>query len=166
MTIILYNSVYLIMWKILSKTNVFDHPYVKVQQWQLQLPSGKVGEYMVKDIPDAVIVCPITKDKHILLLRQFFVSSMSYEYTCVAGFIDKNLSALESAKAELVEEAGAQAKIWRELGSVKRDKWATGEIYFFLAYDVEIFSEQHLEDAEDIEVVSMTLQKWTVESGL
>lgn len=153
------NKKIIYMWKILNKTPAFRHPYVSVDEWEIEVPNGKHKKVMMKNIPDAVLVFAITSDKKVLVLKQFFVSHMQKVYGLVAGFLDKELGPLETAKQELREEAGAEAGNWIELGKIMRDKWSTGYLYFYLATDVRIIGAQELEDEEDIDIELITLEQ-------
>ena len=55
-----------------------------------------------------MIIC--VKNKKILLTKEFRIGLKKYTWGLPGGFIDKNENQLKSAKRELLEETGLEAK--------------------------------------------------------
>lgn len=144
-------------WKILQKTTAFKNKFREIEDWLVQNHQGKKANYFIRKGNDVAVVFAITEDQQVLILRQFFVSSMKRFVTLVAGMVPTGTDPLEIAKVELREEAGCEAKEWIELGSSLRGKWSTGELYFYIARGVEKKFSQDLEEAEDIDVEFISL---------
>lgn len=146
-------------WKLNNKKVAFEGPYVKVEEWFLQTPLGKEIHPLMDIGHDAVFVFPITKDNKVVVLKEFFVSDMSYHYTVVAGSVDRDDTPLEIARAELREEAGATTDELISLGNITARKWSVRTDYFFLAKDV-MLQAQDLQGHEDITVEVVSLERF------
>ncbi len=147
-------------WKLISKQVAFQDEHAVVETWRMQLPSGKEDEFTLVDARgDAVIVFALTSDQQVVMLRQFFMSSQTYEQTLVAGLLEGH-EPRDVAEKELAEEAGCIADAYVSLGSSLKGKWALGRFYFYLATGVQQTKPQQLEAAEDITVQFMSLDQF------
>ncbi len=146
-------------WKLNDKKVAFEGPYVKVEEWFLETSSGKQIHPLMNIQHDAVFIFPVTKDNKIVVLKEFFVSDMSYHYTVVAGSVDREGTPLEIARAELLEEAGATTDDLILLGSITSRKWSVRTDYFFLAKNVTL-QAQDLQGHEDITVEVVSLERF------
>jgi ADP-ribose pyrophosphatase len=78
-------------------------------------------------------------------------------YELVAGACEQGETAEQSARRELLEEAGYGGGVWREFMKVAPNPSNQNNFtYTFLATDVERISDQQTEESEDIEVHLMT----------
>jgi ADP-ribose pyrophosphatase len=146
-------------WKLNRKQTAFEGPYVKVEEWFLQTPLGKEIHPLMVIANQAVFVFPITEDNKVVVLKEFFVSDMSYHYTVVAGSMDREGSPLEIARAELLEEAGALTDELIPLGKITSRKWDVHIDHFFLAKNVQL-QKQDLQGHEDIAVEVVSLERF------
>ncbi len=146
-------------WKLNNKKVVFEGPYVKVEQWDVQTRFGQEIHPLMDIGHDAVFVFPITKENTVVVLKEFFVSDMQYHYTVVAGSVDRDGSPLEIARAELREEAGATTDELISLGHITARKWSVRTDYFFLAKNVAL-QAQDLQGHEDIQVEVVSLERF------
>lgn len=146
-------------WKLKNKKVVFEGPYTKVEQWYIETPQGKEIDPMLAVYNDAVFVFALTKDNQVVLLREFFVSDMSYHYTVVAGSVDREGEPIEIARAELREEAGATTDELIPLGTITSRKWSVHADHLFLAKDVTL-AEQDLQGHEDIQVELVSVERF------
>ncbi len=146
-------------WKLNDKKVAFEGPYVKVEEWFLETPLGKEIHPLMVIANQAVFVFPITEDNKVVVLKEFFVSDMSYHYTVVAGSIDRDGAPLEIARAELLEEAGATTDDLIPLGKITSRKWDVHIDHFFLAKNVTL-QAQDLQGHEDITVEVVSLERF------
>ncbi len=145
-------------WKFLNKKIVYAHPYRSVEEWTFTIPDGSEHTYSVQVAADVVIVFGITKGKQVLLLHQYYVAQGVKVPTLVAGFVD-TVDPEDTAKHELREEAGCEAKEFIYLGSSYKGKYATGVFHFYLARDIELVGPQELEPSEDIDASLISLDQ-------
>jgi len=144
-------------WELLSKKNVFENKWRALEDWEFSLPRGGSSHFTIHIGADVVVVFGLTTDKKVLVAHEFFMSMEQKVPSLVAGRVEDDLGPLETAKKELMEEAGCTAQEWISLGSVVRDKYSTGTIHFYLASGVEQTQQQALEPTEDIDVAFVTL---------
>ncbi len=97
---------------------VFDGKLLHVRRDRVRLPDGSVAmrEYIVH--PGAVLIVPRLADGRYVLERQFRYPLARIFIEFPAGKIDPGESTLETAKRELVEEAGYTALRWQPLGII------------------------------------------------
>lgn len=125
----------------------------------VRLPNGNTGtrEY-IKHVGAACVV-PLTKDRDILLVRQFRYPFGDVLPEIPAGKLDSpSESPLLAAKRELWEETGANASEMVYLGEYYPTCAYSNEvIHMYLATDVS-FGAQHLDDDEFIQCDAVPLE--------
>src|SRR5512144_280376 len=97
---------------------VFDGKLLHVRRDQVRLPDGHVAtrEYIVH--PGAVLIVPVRDDGRLVVERQFRYPLNRVMIEFPAGKLDPGESPIATAKRELIEEAGYEARTWKRLGSV------------------------------------------------
>ncbi len=90
----------------------YDGGLLKVRRDEVRLPDGKLAwrEYVVH--PGAVLVLAFLDDATILLERQYRYPKHRHFIELPAGKLEKDESALATARRELVEECGYEAAQW------------------------------------------------------
>lgn len=117
------------------------------------LPSGEEREYYYVDSPYHVVaVIAIDTNRNVTIIRQYRYIVDKVLVEIPAGSPTKFESLLEGAKRELAEEAGVEAKGFKELGTFYTSAGITNQrVTIFLATDLTIV-EQKLDVMEEIEV--------------
>ena len=121
---------------------------------RIKLPNGHEGEYGSIKHPGAALAVPITKDKKVIILRQYRFAVSRYLLEFPAGTLEIGETPLNSIKREIQEEAGYEANKWDKLGVlVPAPGYADEEIHIFLARDLTKLKSAPSGDLdEDIEV--------------
>ncbi len=102
-------------WKTIKSKTVFKCPYMKIDEDDFEMPSGKRGKYYIWQRPDFVVVIAKNgNDFYIMRQYRYPIKVKAYEF--VAGAIDEKETSLQAAKRELEEEAGIKAKKFQNLG--------------------------------------------------
>ncbi|MBI5823332.1 MAG: NUDIX hydrolase [Chloroflexi bacterium] len=143
-------------WKILESR----HPYPKFRMDTCELPSGKNYKAFVLEFDAWANVVALTKNNEVVLVKQYRhgVQEMSLELP--GGVVDKGENPLEGAKRELMEETGYSAGSIVEVGRLfPNPAIQQNTLYCYLAMDVELAGEQHLDEAEEIEVQLIPLNE-------
>jgi ADP-ribose pyrophosphatase len=93
-------------YKPISKRVLFRNPWWKYCLDQVELPSGKSGEYHYVLTNGSSMVVPVDADGTILLVRQYRYTGKreSMEFPC--GGLKDRATYEETAKEEMVEETG------------------------------------------------------------
>lgn len=150
-------------WKLLGSKIAFDNQWFKVRQDKVKLPGGKViDDYFVWLEGDIVLVVPVTKDKKIILVKQYKHASGQFMTEYPAGYVDKGETPKQAAKREFLEETGYSGGKWTFLGKmVNNPTKIVGTFYFYLAKDVEKIARGKIrsEDTEEIEVLKLPPKK-------
>ena len=97
---------------------VFDGKLLHVRRDTVRLPDGGAAtrEYVVH--PGAVLILPVLDDGRLVVERQF---RYPLDRVCLefpAGKLDHGEAPLDTARRELVEEAGFTARTWSSLGVI------------------------------------------------
>lgn len=146
-------------WKMISKKQAFKNKWVDIEEWKMQVGPDHVGHYFIEHARDVVVVFPITKENHVIVLKEYYIAHEQYVYSLPAGVVDDN-DHEKTAKAELLEEAGGESKEWTYLGSNFLAKYKTGQVHYYLAENVEIIGQPALEPSEDIEVLNIPVTEF------
>lgn len=103
-------------WKKLGTETVFDHPRLTVVEDHVELPNGKQTKYMrYEGLRDYVTVIA-QKDKKILLVKDYSYPHDEWLWQFPEGDTELGEEPAQSARRELQEEAGLDAKQITQLG--------------------------------------------------
>lgn len=105
-------------WTILYRKTIFQNPWFKLVQDKVTRPDGKPGTYTVVHIIAGVSVLPIDDNGFVYLTKEFKYATGRVELETVSGGINRKESAQSTAKRELKEELGINAKKMTNLGTV------------------------------------------------
>jgi len=103
-------------YKVISKKVVSRNPWWAYCCDQIELPSGKSGEYHYALTGGSSMVVPITEENRLLLVKQYRYTGNrdSIEFPC--GGLKEASTHEEAARSELAEEAGFVAGSLEPLG--------------------------------------------------
>lgn len=105
-------------WKFLKRNLIFQNKFgYKLFEDDVTTPSGSEGKYMVLESLGFVTIIALTRDKKILMERQWRYPVGKEFLELPAGTIDEEENPLESAKRELLEETGSTSDNWVKLSS-------------------------------------------------
>jgi ADP-ribose pyrophosphatase len=136
---------------------VFDGMLLHVRRDIVRLPDGHetVREWIAH--PGAVVVIATLDNGKLLFERQFRYPLQRVFVELPAGKIDPDEHPLDTAKRELREEAGHQAKFWRHLATMHPCIGYSDErIEIFLARGL-IYVGHQRDHGEFLEVVEMSV---------
>lgn len=142
-------------WEHLSSEKLMENPYFAVRADKLRLPDGSVKDpYYVIERPDAVIVCPLTEEDEVVLVRQYRPPIDRIELGLPAGLVEEGEDPERAARRELSEETGYAGGEWELLGALAsspslKDNWA----HLYLARGVTLSESQQPDEYERVEVV-------------
>lgn len=143
-------------WKVLES----KHPFPKFRMDTCELPSGKEYKAFVLEFDAWANVVAITKNNEVVLVKQYRHGVQEILLELPGGVVDKGEDPLEGAKRELMEETGYSAGNIIEVGRLYPNPAIQHNTLFcYLATDVELTGEQHLDDAEEIEVQLVPLDE-------
>lgn len=145
-------------WRVLSNEYLIRRPWCTVRRDSVELPTGVVvPEWYVFEFPDWVNVIAITKQDEFVMISQYRHGVKQTRYELVAGCCEEGESAEQSARRELLEEAGYGGGEWREfMRTAPNPSNQNNFTTTFLALGVERVGEQQTEASEDIQVHLMS----------
>jgi len=131
--------------KIVSDKTVFSNPYFKVGEKGIEnTPEGRdrIHYYFKRDEKNFVVVLPITRDGHFLLIKEPKYGQEKIMLTFPTGLIELGEDPKETARRELLEEAGYKVSK-KNIFEIRKgivdipDKGSGAEHYFLLAKGCE-----------------------------
>jgi len=140
-------------WKTKSKSTVYENPWIRVEHHEVRTPGGKDGIYGKAHFKNkAIAILPIDEEGNTWLVGQFRYALDAYSWEVPMGGGPLDVDTLASAKRELKEETGLNAKQWTELQLVHTSNSVTDEVgCIFLAQGLTE-GEPEFEDTEDISI--------------
>lgn len=133
-------------------------------------PVGREQHFYVLDTPDWVTIIPVLKngrgEECFLMVEQFRHGSSSITLEFPAGIVDEGESPEDAAKRELLEETGYRAGRVVKLGEVSPNPAFMDNLtHTFAAFDLELVSEQNLDDDEFIRFHTIPVSEVQREMG-
>ena len=136
-------------WQTLTKKEIYDNPWISVQEHQVINPGGGNGIYGKVSFKNLAIgIIPIDENNNTWLVGQYryTLDEYSWEIPMGGGPIEGDM--LVSAQRELKEETGLTANKWEQIMRIHTSNSVTDEEGFvFLAEDLE-HGETQLEQSE------------------
>ena len=148
------------MWRTIKSETLIDDYHVTVHKDTVKLPDGAViDDFYTVTIPDAAMVCALTRDDKVLLKQEFRYACGEQVIECPAGMFEENENdPLAVAKRELLEETGYESTDWTYLGStLESTSKLTNRMHLFLARDCVKTSAQNLDVNEHLTVTEVFL---------
>jgi 8-oxo-dGTP pyrophosphatase MutT (NUDIX family) len=126
-------------WKTLSREDIYENPWIKLEEYQVINPGGGKGIYGKVHFKNTAIgIVALDKKMNTWLVGQhrYPLNEWSWEIPEGGGPIGKSL--LNSAKRELKEEAGIAASRWTEIMRTHLSNSVTDEVgLIYLAQDLK-----------------------------
>ncbi len=142
-------------WKVLKSEVILDTPHLRMRRDRIELPSGTIVEdYHVRETRGFVMIFAITPEENVILVRQYKHGIGEVVLELPAGMIDSGESAEQAALREFSEETGYAPKgeLERVATFIVDPTNSNGRFTLFLARDVTLTHERHLDPTEEIAV--------------
>lgn len=104
-------------WKKLTSKEIYKNPWIRVREDRVITPGGTEGIYGVVETKTAIGIVALTNSEEIYFVGQYRYPIDEYSWEIVEGGSEPGEEPLETAKRELLEEAGVVATHWQQLGS-------------------------------------------------
>src|ERR1700688_770615 len=140
-------------WTILDQQQVYENPWISVQEFQVINPSGGKGIYgKVHFKHIAVGVIPLDDEWNTWLVGQYRFTLNQYSWEIPEGGGRMDEDPVEAAKRELMEETGLVAKSWEKILTMHLSNSVSDEFsVIYLARDLE----EHLAVPEETEELAI-----------
>jgi len=143
-------------WAILEEEDISPSPWFPLTKQKVQLTNNNVYDYYLSRLGDVVQVLAVTKQKEIVLVRQYKHGLGEITLEIPGGLQQQGKSIIQSALNELEEETGIKATAQQliPLGKIAINPTKLKQVtYGFIVFDAEFNSQQRLDSTEDIEVI-------------
>ncbi|MEY3433141.1 MAG: hypothetical protein RL131_1077 [Bacteroidota bacterium] len=147
-------------WETLKITQVYDNPWIRVDEHDVINPSGNKGIYGKVHFKNRAIgILPIDSEENVYLVKQFryVLGESSIEIPEGGGHLSVN--PLDAAKRELKEETGITANRWEKLLEMHLSNSVSDEsAIIYLATDLTTGMPDP-EETEKIEIIKIHFDK-------
>ena len=143
-------------WQILGARELLARPpRLRVSAETVRLPDGRtIDDFYRVQLVDYAQIIAEAPDGRFLMIRQYKHGARRVSLTFPAGGLDPGEPALEAARRELLEEAGAVAESWRALGSyVVAGNAGVATMHLFRAAGVRQIQPPDSGDLEEMELL-------------
>lgn len=152
----------------LSSKRVYEGRIINLRVDTVALPDGRTGTREVVEYDGAVAIVPVNEKGELLLVRQYRHAVGKTLLEIPAGKLEPEEDPAASARRELLEETGCEAKHLTKLVSFySTPGFTTEKLHLFLATGLTL-KEQNLDDDEFIDVATIPYERalemiWTGE---
>ncbi|MFT6815540.1 MAG: ADP-ribose pyrophosphatase, partial [Sphingobacteriales bacterium] len=145
-------------WKTNSSKKVYENPWIKVEEHQVINPNGGEGIYGVVDFKNLAIgIVPIDDEGMTWLVGQYRYPLDAYSWEIPEGGGEKDVDPTESAKRELKEECGIEAKSWRLIQEMDLSNSVSNEkAFIYLATNLS-FGKSNPDETEKLVIKKIHL---------
>ncbi len=147
-------------WKKLSTAVHYENNWIRVNEDQVITPAGKPGIYGVVHFKNrAIAIVPLDEDYNTWIVGQYRYSPASYEWEVPEGGCPDGEEPVETARRELLEEAGIRAERFDLILEMQLSNSATDErSYTFVARGLTLAETDH-EETEIIRVRKLPFEQ-------
>lgn len=140
-------------WKTLTNEPIYDSPWISLTKHDVLNPNGNPGIYSVVHFKSLAIgILPLDEQYNTWIVGQYRYPIKQYSWEIPEGGGAIDIPPVESAKRELLEEAGIKAKKWTKIQEMYLSNSATDEFcILYIAQDLE-FHAPEPEDDEKLEI--------------
>ena len=148
-------------WTTLSREDIYENPWIKLEEHQVINPGGGKGIYgkvHYKNIAIGIVALDSENNTWLVGQHRYVLDEWSWEIPEGGGPIGNDV--LESAKRELVEETGLQAKQWKEVLKAHLSNSVSDEVaYVFLAQDLSQGKHEREATEADMQVKKLPFKE-------
>lgn len=145
-------------WKEISRELVFNK-WRKVEKVVFEMQNGNIGDFYLKKDGPVSATLAFTKDKKVILAKQFRPGLNEILSELPGGLVEKNSNSLKTAERELLEETGYKGKM-EFVSSYYVDGYSDRLGNIFVALDCEKVADQKLDEGEFIETELLSLEEF------
>jgi len=148
-------------WKVLESEQIFNQPWLNVRKDVCELPNGnKHSSYYILEYPSWVSAFAITEDNKVLLVKQYRHGLDVVSTELPGGVVDKGETEKTAIERELKEETGYVFESVEYLGKISPNPATSNNyMHMFIARGGKKVSEQSLDETEDVEVLTVTIDE-------
>lgn len=148
-------------WKQLSTKIIYDNPWITVSEDEVINPGGGRGIYGKVGFKNIAIgIIPLDEDDYTWIVGQYRYPLDQYSWEIPEGGGPLDTDPLESAKRELMEETGIEARDWEKIITLHTSNSVTNEVgYIYLATGLTFGQASPEESEGDLVVKKVHLRE-------
>lgn len=147
-------------WQTIASKEIYDNPWIKVQEAQVINPNGNPGIYGTVHFKNKAIgIIPIDNEGFTWLVGQYRYALNEYCWEIPMGGGKIGIDILESAKRELKEETGLTAEKWTKIARIHTSNSVTDEEGFVFLAEELTAGETEFEDTEALKIIKIKLSE-------
>lgn len=144
-------------WQEIRREEIFRKFGRGIEKRIYRMPDGKEAEFYLKNGHSSVACVALTKDKQVVLVKQFRPGPAKMLLELPGGVVEEGESLEEAITQELFEESGYSGEA-QFVSNLLPDAYTTYEKNFFVVTNCEKIGEPQQEaNGEELEVVLMSL---------
>lgn len=145
-------------WKKLSEEIKYENPWIKVEEHQVLNPAGNPGIYGKVHFKNLAIgVIPIDEEGNTWIVGQYRYPLNEYSWEIIEGGGKLGVDPVESAKRELLEEAGIIAGEWELIATLHLSNSVSDEVGLIYTAKKLSFTASIPEETEQLQIKKMPL---------
>jgi ADP-ribose pyrophosphatase len=137
---------------------VFKGIIFDTYQWEQKMFNGTNETFEMLKRPDTVEIIATLDDK--ILICEQEQPNTSLFYSLFGGRVDKGEKPLNTAKRELLEEAGHSSKDWELINSHEPYSKMEWTVYVYIARNCKKTANQNLDAGEKIKILPVSFEKF------
>ena len=147
-------------WRILSSKEIYNNNWISVTEYNVINPSGGKGIYGKVHFKNAAIgILPLDEELNTYLVGQYRFPLEQYSWEIPEGGGPLDVDFLDSAKRELLEETGLEAKQWTKLMDFHLSNSVSDEYgHIYLARELTQ-KQAHPEETEELSVKKVPFEE-------
>lgn len=147
-------------WTTLTSEQVYDSPWISLTKHDVLNPHGNPGTYSVVHFKNMAIgILPLDEHYNTWIVGQYRYPINQYTWEIPEGGGQLDVSPLESAKRELLEETGITAQKWTKVQEMYLSNSASDEFcVLYIAQDLS-FGESEPEDVEELAIRKLPFEE-------
>ena len=147
-------------WTTLEQKEVYDNPWINVNEHKVINPSGGNGIYGVVHFKNwAIGILPLDEEHNTWLVGQYRYPLKTYSWEIPEGGGDLDKDPLDGAKRELLEETGLVAKEWTEIQRMHLSNSVSDEYAFIYVARGLTMTEAAPEETEQLIVKKLPFEE-------
>lgn len=148
-------------WKVLASEYLYKQPWLTIRKEKCELPNGKIMQaYYTLEYPNWVSAFALTKNGAVVMVRQYRHGLNVISTELPGGVVDAGETTEAAIARELKEETGYIFESFEYMGKISANPATSNNyMHMYLARGGEKVSDQKLDETEDLEVLTLTLQQ-------
>jgi len=145
-------------WQTLSSKEIYENPWIKVEEDQVINPGGGKGIYGKVHFKNIAIgIIPIDEHGNTWLVGQHRYPLDVYSWEIPEGGCPEGEDKLDGAKRELKEETGLSAQKWEEILTMHLSNSVSDEVGFVYLATELTQGATAFEESEDLAIKKLTV---------